>query len=59
MLRDLEKLRLAPVNAEKEWEKSQWELTNSAELEAGSEKICPSEAGRLYGAHPCGRRPSD
>ena len=33
MLRDLEKLRLAPVNAEKEWEKSQWELTNSAELE--------------------------
>lgn len=56
MLRDLEKLRLAPVNAEKEWEKSQWELTNSAELERIREDM-PSEAGRLYGADPCGRRP--
>ena len=42
MLRDLEKLRLAPVNAEKEWEKSQWELTIRQNL-SGPEKICPQE----------------
>ena len=41
MLRDLEKLRLAPVNAEKEWEKSQWELTNSAELERDQRRYAP------------------
>ena len=43
MLRDLEKLRLAPVNAEKEWEKSQWELTNSAELERDQRSYAPQE----------------
>ena len=43
MLRDLEKLRLAPVNAEKEWEKSQWELTNSAELERDQRRCAPQE----------------
>lgn len=43
MLRDLEKLRLAPVNAEKEWEKSQWELTNSAELERDQRRYAPQE----------------
>ena len=43
MLRDLEKLRLAPVNAEKEWEKSQWELTNSAELERDQRRNAPQE----------------
>ena len=43
MLRDLEKLRLAPVNAEKEWEKSQWELTNSAELERDQRRDAPQE----------------
>ena len=43
MLRDLEKLRLAPVNAEKEWEKSQWELTNSAELERDQRRYAPRE----------------
>lgn len=45
MLRDLEKLRLAPVNAEKEWEKSQWELTNSAELERDQRRYAPQEPG--------------
>ena len=43
MLRDLEKLRLAPVNAEKEWEKSPWELTNSAELERDQRRYAPQE----------------
>lgn len=43
MLRDLEKLRLAPVNAEKEWEKSQWELINSAELERDQRRYAPQE----------------
>lgn len=43
VLRDLEKLRLAPVNAEKEWEKSQWELTNSAELERDQRRYAPQE----------------
>lgn len=43
MLRDLEMLRLAPVNAEKEWEKSQWELTNSAELERDQRRYAPQE----------------
>lgn len=43
MLRDLEKLRLAPVNAEKEWGKSQWELTNSAELERDQRRYAPQE----------------
>ena len=43
MLRDLEKLRLAPVNAEKEWEKSQWELTNSAELERDHRRYAPQK----------------
>ena len=43
MLRDLEKLRLAPVNAEKEWVKSQWELTNSAELERDQRRYAPQE----------------
>lgn len=43
MLWDLEKLRLAPVNAEKEWEKSQWELTNSAELERDQRRYAPQE----------------
>lgn len=43
MLRDLEKLRLAPVNAEKEWEKSQWELTNSAELERDQRRYAPQK----------------
>ena len=43
MLGDLEKLRLAPVNAEKEWEKSQWELTNSAELERDQRRYAPQE----------------
>ena len=43
MLRDWEKLRLAPVNAEKEWEKSQWELTNSAELERDQRRYAPQE----------------
>ena len=43
MLRDLEKLRLAPVNAEKEWEKSRWELTNSAELERDQRRYAPQE----------------
>ena len=43
MLRDLEKLRLPPVNAEKEWEKSQWELTNSAELERDQRRYAPQE----------------
>ena len=43
MLRDLEKLRLAPVNAEKEWEKSQGELTNSAELERDQRRYAPQE----------------
>ena len=43
MLRDLEKLRLAPVNAEKELEKSQWELTNSAELERDQRRYAPQE----------------
>ena len=43
MLRDLEKLRLAPVNAEKEWEKSQWELTNSADLERDQRRYAPQE----------------
>lgn len=43
MLRDLEKLRLAPVNAEKEWEKSQWELTNSAELERDQRRYVPQK----------------
>ena len=43
MLRDLEKLRLAPVNAETEWEKSQWELTNSAELERDQRRYAPQE----------------
>ena len=43
MLRDVEKLRLAPVNAEKEWEKSQWELTNSAELERDQRRYAPQE----------------
>ena len=43
MLRDLEKLRLAPVNAENEWEKSQWELTNSAELERDQRRYAPQE----------------
>ena len=43
MLRDLEKLRLAPVNAEKEWEKSQWELTNSAALERDQRRYAPQE----------------
>lgn len=43
MLRDLEKLRLAPVNAEKEWEKSQWELTNSAELERDQRRYASQE----------------
>ena len=43
MLRDLEKLRLAPVNAEKEWEKSQWELKNSAELERDQRRYAPQE----------------
>lgn len=43
MLRDLEKLRLVPVNAEKEWEKSQWELTNSAELERDQRRYAPQE----------------
>ena len=43
MLRDLKKLRLAPVNAEKEWEKSQWELTNSAELERDQRRYAPQE----------------
>ena len=43
MLRDLEKLRLAPVNAEIEWEKSQWELTNSAELERDQRRYAPQE----------------
>ena len=43
MLRDLEKLRLAPVNAEKEWEKSQWELRNSAELERDQRRYAPQE----------------
>lgn len=43
MLRDLEKLRRAPVNAEKEWEKSQWELTNSAELERDQRRYAPQE----------------
>lgn len=43
MLRDLEKLRLAPVNAEKEWEKSQWELTNSAEFERDQRRYAPQE----------------
>lgn len=43
MLRDLEKLRLAPVNAEKEWEKSQWELTNSAELERDQRRYAPQD----------------
>ena len=43
MLRDLEKLRLAPVNAEKEWEKSQWELTNSAELKRDQRRYAPQE----------------
>lgn len=43
MLRDLEKFRLAPVNAEKEWEKSQWELTNSAELERDQRRYAPQE----------------
>lgn len=43
MLRDLEKLRLAPVNVEKEWEKSQWELTNSAELERDQRRYAPQE----------------
>ena len=36
MLRDLE-------NAEKEWEKSQWELTNSAELERDQRRYAPQE----------------
>ena len=45
MLRDLEKLRLAPVNAEKEWEKSQWELTNSAELERDQRRYAPQKPG--------------
>ena len=44
MLRDLEKLRLAPVNAEKEWEKSQWELTNSAELERDQRRYAPQKS---------------
>ena len=43
LLRDLEKLRLAPVNAEKEWEKSQWELTNSVELERDQRRYAPQE----------------
>ena len=43
MLRDLEKLRLEPKNAEKEWEKSQWELTNSAELERDQRRYAPQE----------------
>ena len=43
MLRDFEKVRLAPVNAEKEWEKSQWELTNSAELERDQRRYAPQE----------------
>ena len=43
MLRDLEKLRLAPVNAEKEWEKSQWELTNSVELERDQRRYAPQK----------------
>lgn len=33
MLQDLESLRLNTAGVEKEWEKSQWELANSAELE--------------------------
>ena len=43
MLRDLEKLRLAPVNAEKEWEKSQWELTITAELEGEDSRYAAQE----------------
>ena len=43
MLRDLESLRLGPVNAEKEWEKSQWELTNSSELERDQRRYAPQE----------------
>ena len=43
MLRDLESLRLAPVNAAKEWEKSQWELTNSSELERDQRRYAPQE----------------
>lgn len=44
MLRDLENLRLAPVNAAKEWEKSQWELANSSELERDQRRYAPQEA---------------
>ena len=31
------------MNAEKEWEKSQWELTNSVELERDQRRYAPQE----------------
>ena len=43
MLRDLESLRLAPVSAAKEWEKSQWELTGSREIEREQKRYAPME----------------
>ena len=48
MLRDLESLRLAPVNAEKEWEKSQWALANSGELERDQRRYAPRESEDDY-----------
>nr|WP_294668959.1 serine/threonine-protein kinase [uncultured Blautia sp.] len=53
MLRDLESLRLGPVSAEKEWEKSQWALTNSSELERDQRRYAPqaSEDDQMERTH--------
>ncbi len=53
MLRDLESLRLAPVSAEKEWEKSQWELADAGTLEKDQrryhrEETQPEEQEKTY-----------
>ena len=46
MLHDLESLRIAPVNAAKEWEKSQWELANAGELERDQRRYAPMGSGK-------------
>ena len=43
MLQDLENLRIAPVNAAKEWEKSQWQLANHHDMERAQRGYVPEE----------------
>ena len=38
MLQDLESLRIAPVNAAKEWERSQWQLADARDIEQRHQK---------------------